>query len=107
MGFEELSPELQEKAKACTSKEELAELAAAMGVRLSEEELESVAGGLLADACVKDRTCIKQIIGPCPQKSLCPMQSCLEYSQCTEVAPCPELVAPIEVIKPATQDSED
>ena len=106
MGFEELPPELQEKAKACQTKEELAELVESLGVKLSEEELESVAGGLLADACVKDRTCIKQIIGPCPQKDLCPTQSCNELFQCTQLAPCSEVSVPIEVIKPETQDSE-
>jgi hypothetical protein len=44
MSLEDMSPELQEKVKACKSKEELAELAKAMGVQLSEDELSAVAG---------------------------------------------------------------
>jgi len=51
VGFEDLSPELQEKARACKSKDELVELAASVGVYLSDAELEAVAGG---DICKKD-----------------------------------------------------
>ena len=50
MGFEDLSLEFQEKARACKSKEELEELAKAVGVQLSDDELEAIAGG----ACKKD-----------------------------------------------------
>ena len=39
MGFEELPPELQEKAKACQTKEELAKLVESLGVKLSEMSL--------------------------------------------------------------------
>jgi hypothetical protein len=46
MHFEDLSPEMQEKAKACKSKEELAQLAEALGVKMSEEELDSIAGDI-------------------------------------------------------------
>lgn len=45
MNFEDLSPELQEKVKACTSPEELFELAKDEGVELSEEQLDAVSGG--------------------------------------------------------------
>ena len=45
MDFKEISPELREKAKACTSPEELLELAKREGYKLSEDELESVSGG--------------------------------------------------------------
>ena len=47
MDFENLdiSPELREKAKACTSPEELLALAKREGYKLSETELESVSGG--------------------------------------------------------------
>ena len=41
----DISPELREKAKACTSPEELLALAKAEGYKLSEAELEAVAGG--------------------------------------------------------------
>ena len=41
----DLSPELREKAKACTSPEELMELAKREGYKLTETELESVSGG--------------------------------------------------------------
>ena len=45
MDLKNLSPELQEKAQACQNPEELLELAKEEGYELSEEELESVAGG--------------------------------------------------------------
>ena len=37
MFFEDLTPELQEKARACKSREELAEFARAVGVELSDD----------------------------------------------------------------------
>lgn len=40
-----ISPELREKAKACTSPEELLALAKTEGYKLSEADLEAVAGG--------------------------------------------------------------
>ena len=46
MNYEDLSPELQEKARVCTSVKELAELAEAEGIALSDEELESLSGGV-------------------------------------------------------------
>ena len=45
MKFEDLSPELQEKARECKSNEELLALAEEAGIALSDEELEQVAGG--------------------------------------------------------------
>ena len=41
----DISPELREKAKECTSPEELLALAKKEGYKLSEEELEAVSGG--------------------------------------------------------------
>ena len=41
----ELSPELQEKARACQTKEELLELAAENDIELSDDALEAVTGG--------------------------------------------------------------
>ena len=41
----DISPELREKAKACTSAEELLALAKTEGYKLSEAELEAIAGG--------------------------------------------------------------
>ena len=41
----DISLELREKAKACTSLEELLALAKAEGYKLSEEELSAVSGG--------------------------------------------------------------
>ena len=41
----DISPELREKAKACTSPEELLALAKKEGYKLSEEELSAVSGG--------------------------------------------------------------
>ena len=46
MKLEDLSPEQIEKAKACKSGEELAALAKKLGYELSDEELESIGGGV-------------------------------------------------------------
>ncbi len=45
MDFDELTPEQIEKARACASADELFELAKAEGIELSDEQLDSVAGG--------------------------------------------------------------
>lgn len=45
MNFEDLSPELREKAKACKSPEEMLALAQEEGYELSDEQLENIAGG--------------------------------------------------------------
>ncbi|MCR4870422.1 MAG: Nif11-like leader peptide family natural product precursor [Atopobiaceae bacterium] len=55
MDLESLSPELLEKAKACKTAEELTALAKEAGLELSEEELSSIAGGLL----LEDLTCFR------------------------------------------------
>ena len=43
--LDNLSDELKEKAKACKTVEELAELAASEGVELTTDQLEAIAGG--------------------------------------------------------------
>lgn len=45
MNFEDLSPELQEKAKACKTPEEILALAKEEGYELTDEELSAVSGG--------------------------------------------------------------
>ena len=63
MNFEDLkNPELQEKLKSCKTAEELVALAEEQGVELSDEQLDSVAGG--SWKC--DKTCEK--FGWCPRK---------------------------------------
>ena len=93
MSLEDMSPELQEKVKACKSKEELAELAKAMGVQLSEDELSAVAGGDSADACSGDMSCtdFKSPI-PCLNKAGClTFNACKLYGYCvTKNFPTPE-----------------
>ena len=54
MNFQDLSPELKEKARACETAEELAALAAESGVELTKEELEEVSGGSWATECPKE-----------------------------------------------------
>ena len=49
MNYEDLAPELIEKAKACTTAEELAALAAEEGIELTEEQLDALSGGKLID----------------------------------------------------------
>lgn len=51
MNYENLSPEQQEKAKACKSMEELATLAEEEGFELPDEMLEGVAGGIDLSEC--------------------------------------------------------
>ena len=51
MRIEDLSPELQEKARECQTPEELLALAKQEGYELTEEELEQVAGGLYNNSC--------------------------------------------------------
>ena len=45
MEFKDLSPELQEKVKACETPEELLALAKAEGRELTDDELEAISGG--------------------------------------------------------------
>ena len=45
MEFSELTPEQKAKARACSTPEELAALAEAEGVELSDEQLEGISGG--------------------------------------------------------------
>lgn len=88
MGFEELSPEFQEKAKACKDKEELAELARSIGVKLSDEELEAVAGGFSIGICIRDSACPNRMVPPpCPDKIDCVILSCTELAPCTDLIP--------------------
>ena len=54
MNFENLTPEQLEEARACKSSEELAALAAKVGVELSDEELEGLSGGSWATECPKE-----------------------------------------------------
>ena len=46
MSFENLSPELRDKARKCKTPEEILALAREEGYELSEEELQSIAGGV-------------------------------------------------------------
>lgn len=61
MEFSDLTPEQQEKAKACKSADELVELAKAEGVELTDEVLDAISGG---DhwGCNEDATCQKKWI---------------------------------------------
>lgn len=53
MKFENLTPEQQEKAKACKTPEDLIALAKQEGYDLSDEELKEVSGGVSWD-CISD-----------------------------------------------------
>ena len=64
MNYENLSPELKEKAKACKTAEDVLKLAQEEGYELSDDELESISGGgwecpvLCSGLCqVFDKTC--------------------------------------------------
>lgn len=45
MNFEDLNPELKEKAKACKNPEDVLSLAREEGFELSDEELSAISGG--------------------------------------------------------------
>ncbi len=49
--FENLTPELKEKAKACKTPEDILELAKAEGYELSDEEIEGISGGWCPGNC--------------------------------------------------------
>ena len=58
MNFEDLTPELKEKALACKTPEELLALAKEEGYELTDEELESIAGGMECSwYCLKVVSC--------------------------------------------------
>ena len=69
MGLEDLSQELQEKAKACQSVDELKSLCEAVGVKLTDEEIEGIAGGGDKTICRAFKPCSKH--GTCPGHSAC------------------------------------
>ena len=103
MKLEDLSPELQEKLKACKTEEELRELAEAVGSSLSDEQLESVAGGACKKDCPMDgaicrvdTNCTMKSSG-CPVKDTCPdFLSCIP-KYCTNLSnPTPGDPAPIQ-----------
>ena len=54
MKLDELTPEQIERAKACASADELASLAKEEGLKLSDEQLDSVAGGDWDDPICED-----------------------------------------------------
>lgn len=55
MKYDELTKDQQERAKACKTPEELLALAKSEGVELTDEQLESVAGGWGCESYVCDR----------------------------------------------------
>lgn len=61
MELNDLAPELQEKAKACETAEELLALAKEEGVELTDADLDAVSGGSWGgcgdDACTTHRFC--------------------------------------------------
>jgi len=57
MDLNDISPELREKAKACKTPQELMELAKREGHKLSEEELEAIAGGGWGDGWCSTYLC--------------------------------------------------
>ncbi|MBP3885196.1 MAG: Nif11-like leader peptide family natural product precursor [Olsenella sp.] len=53
MNLEDLTPEQQERARACKTPEEILALAKEEGYELSDEELDSISGGMMwGDVCV-------------------------------------------------------
>lgn len=61
MRFDELSSELQEKARNCKTPEEMIALAQQEGYELSDDDLQAISGGVSWD-CISD----------CPDHTPCP-----------------------------------
>ena len=61
MNYEDLTPEQMEKAKTCTTVDELVELAKSEGHELSDEELEAIAGGETKWLCRYNGDCFGAI----------------------------------------------
>ena len=57
MGFEDLTPEQREKARACKTSDDLIELARSEGAELTDDQLEAVAGGAWVCSCDGANTC--------------------------------------------------
>ena len=57
MNIEDLTPELMEKAKACTCAEAIAKLAKEEGYELTDDQLEAVSGGAWICSCDGANTC--------------------------------------------------
>ena len=55
MKFEDLSPDLQERAKGCKSAEDILALAKDEGYEFSDDELESVSGGSWNECSAYDK----------------------------------------------------
>ena len=51
MNLENLTPEQQEKARACKTPEDILALAKEKGYELSDDQLESIAGGSIWELC--------------------------------------------------------
>ena len=51
MKFEDLTPEQQERAKACKTPEEVFALAREMGYELTAEEMDEISGGIQWHGC--------------------------------------------------------
>ena len=84
MNFDDLSPELQEKAKACTSPEELMALAESEGFELSDDDLQAIDGGIVSDKCPCD-VCVDVTCGKDHCSGFrCTMYNCTDFS-CTDV----------------------
>lgn len=71
MNLDDLSPELLEKLKACTTQEELLTLAKEAGVTFSDEELEGISGGV-SDECRLDIQLCNGDFLSCVKLFLCP-----------------------------------
>ena len=87
--IKDLSPELQEKARACKTKDELLELAADEDMEIPEDALEMVAGGNCGGhECNAERVLeTYRIVAPYPtiKGILCPMVTKRACSECGKI----------------------
>ena len=73
MGFDDLSTDMQEKARAAKTMEDLEELAHESGQELSDEDLDSISGG---DYAPSYKSCTSFVT--------CPTATDMRGSRCTE-----------------------
>ena len=62
MEISDLTPEQRAKAMACESADELLKLAEELGVRLTDEHIEAVSGGMDWGTCSVNDTCGKDFV---------------------------------------------
>ena len=100
MDFEDLSPELKERLRACKTIDELIAFAKEEGFELTNEALEGISGGICKRDCPwLGAVCINDV--DCKTDTGCSgLFSCPQFSECPELFGCPIVEVPIPTPDP-------